>query len=133
MTTIPSRSIDCLTRSWWPRAATPGSVTSSARLTPRRLSSQPASSTAPVPNLIGVASSVKTVSWCAMRPACPIGHLARLGPMPESFCTAGALGLCYETFGSPDDPALLLVMGLAMQMLGWHEGLCEELAGRGFF
>jgi pimeloyl-ACP methyl ester carboxylesterase len=52
--------------------------------------------------------------------------------MPESFCTAGNVELCYETFGSPDDPALLLVMGLAMQMLGWHEDLCEELAGRGF-
>ena len=41
-------------------AATPGSVTSSARLTPRRLSSQPASAAAPGPNLIGVASRVKT-------------------------------------------------------------------------
>jgi pimeloyl-ACP methyl ester carboxylesterase len=53
--------------------------------------------------------------------------------MPESFCRAGDVELCYETFGNPDDPALLLVMGLAMQMLGWHEELCEQLAGRGFF
>jgi pimeloyl-ACP methyl ester carboxylesterase len=52
--------------------------------------------------------------------------------MPETFCTVGELELCYETFGDPSDPALLLVMGLAMQMLGWHEDLCEELAGRGF-
>src|SRR3954471_18565553 len=52
--------------------------------------------------------------------------------MPESFCRAGDVELCYETFGDPRDPALLLVMGLAMQMLGWHEDLCEELAGRGF-
>src|SRR5919198_5575288 len=53
--------------------------------------------------------------------------------MPESFCRAGDVEVCYETFGDPGDPALLLVMGLAMQMLGWHEDLCEELAGRGFF
>src|SRR3954469_7747211 len=53
--------------------------------------------------------------------------------MPESFCRAGDVELCYETFGDSRDPALLLVMGLAMQMLGWHEDLCEELAGRGFF
>jgi pimeloyl-ACP methyl ester carboxylesterase len=52
--------------------------------------------------------------------------------MPETFCTVGELELCYETFGDPSDPALLLVMGLAMQMLGWHEDLCVELAGRGF-
>jgi hypothetical protein len=37
----------------------PGSVTSSARETPSRASSNPASATAPGPNLIGVASSVK--------------------------------------------------------------------------
>src|SRR4051812_21567343 len=53
--------------------------------------------------------------------------------MPESFCRAGDIELCYETFGDPGDPALLLVMGLGMQMLGWHQDLCEELAGRGFF
>src|SRR3954454_12200917 len=53
--------------------------------------------------------------------------------MPESFCRAGDVELCYETFGDSRDPALLLVMGLAMQMLGWHEDLCQELAGRGFF
>ena len=53
--------------------------------------------------------------------------------MPESFCRAGDVEICFETFGKPEDPALLLVMGLAMQMLGWHEDLCEELAGRGFF
>src|SRR4051812_28689713 len=60
---MPSRSIAARTRSGWPAAATPGSVTSSARRTPRRASSQPASSAAPAPNLIGVASTVKTVSW----------------------------------------------------------------------
>jgi pimeloyl-ACP methyl ester carboxylesterase len=53
--------------------------------------------------------------------------------MPETFCRAGDVEICFETFGNPEDPALLLVMGLAMQMLGWHEDLCEELAGRGFF
>jgi len=53
--------------------------------------------------------------------------------MPETLCTAGDVELCYETFGDHSDPALLLVMGLSMQMLGWHEDLCEELAARGFF
>jgi pimeloyl-ACP methyl ester carboxylesterase len=41
--------------------------------------------------------------------------------------------LCFETFGDKDDPAILLVMGLGTQMLGWHEDFCRELAGRGFF
>src|SRR6476469_4596807 len=59
---MPSRSMISLIRSGWPRARTPGSVTSITRPTPSRLSSQPASSAAPGPNLIGVASRVKTVS-----------------------------------------------------------------------
>ena len=54
--------------------------------------------------------------------------------MPESFCrVGGGLSICFETFGEPADPAMLLIMGLGTQMLGWHEDFCNELAGRGFF
>src|SRR5512133_749978 len=59
---MPSASMLARTRSGWPVAATPGAVTSSARRTPSRSSSQPASAAAPGPNLIGVASWVKTDS-----------------------------------------------------------------------
>ena len=50
----------------------------------------------------------------------------------ERTATVGDLELCYETFGSPDAPPLLLVMGLGSQMLLWDEDFCEQLAGRGF-
>jgi pimeloyl-ACP methyl ester carboxylesterase len=50
----------------------------------------------------------------------------------EQFADLGEITLCYETFGNPDDPTLLLIMGLATQMIGWHEDFCAELAGRGF-
>jgi len=53
--------------------------------------------------------------------------------MDEQFAAVGEIELCYETFGDPADPAMLLVMGLGTQMLGWHEELCRELAGRGHF
>ena len=39
----------------------------------------------------------------------------------------------YETFGDPADPAILLVMGLGIQMLGWQEEFCQMLVDRGFF
>jgi pimeloyl-ACP methyl ester carboxylesterase len=53
--------------------------------------------------------------------------------MPEQLCTVGdGVDLCYETFGDPEAPAMLLTMGLATQMLGWHEDFCAELADRGF-
>ncbi|MGI8713131.1 MAG: alpha/beta fold hydrolase [Solirubrobacteraceae bacterium] len=50
----------------------------------------------------------------------------------EQLAPVGALTLCYETFGSPDAPPVLLVMGLASQMILWDEEFCEQLAGRGF-
>lgn len=52
----------------------------------------------------------------------------------EQFCDVGrGITLCYETFGDPDDPPALLIMGLATQMIGWHEDFCERLAERGFY
>jgi pimeloyl-ACP methyl ester carboxylesterase len=45
----------------------------------------------------------------------------------------GALELAWQGFGDPDDPAVLLIMGLGMQMLGWPEPLCEALAAQGLY
>jgi pimeloyl-ACP methyl ester carboxylesterase len=54
--------------------------------------------------------------------------------MPEEFVDVGrGVTLCYESFGDPDDPPILLVMGLATQMIAWHEDFCEQLAERGFY
>ena len=53
--------------------------------------------------------------------------------MAESLCRVGEIDICYETFGDPDDPAILMIMGLGTQMLAWHEDFCEQLADRGFF
>jgi pimeloyl-ACP methyl ester carboxylesterase len=50
----------------------------------------------------------------------------------EQTATVGELELCYETFGSATEPPLLLVMGLASQMLLWDDQFCEQLAARGF-
>jgi pimeloyl-ACP methyl ester carboxylesterase len=50
----------------------------------------------------------------------------------ESFCLIGDVELCYETFGDPADPTMLLIMGLGTQMLGWDTAFCEQLAARGF-
>jgi len=41
--------------------------------------------------------------------------------------------LCYQTFGTPDDEPLLLVMGLGGPMTWWDPELCELLAERGFY
>jgi pimeloyl-ACP methyl ester carboxylesterase len=44
----------------------------------------------------------------------------------------GGITICYEAFGDPSDPTLLLVMGLGAQMLSWEEDFCGELAGHGY-
>jgi pimeloyl-ACP methyl ester carboxylesterase len=50
----------------------------------------------------------------------------------EEVARIGDIDIAYETFGSPDDPALLLVMGLGVQMLGWDTGMCRMWVDRGF-
>jgi pimeloyl-ACP methyl ester carboxylesterase len=45
---------------------------------------------------------------------------------------ANGMRLCYETFGDPAAPPLVLVMGLATQMIVWDEEFCSLLAARGF-
>ena len=50
-----------------------------------------------------------------------------------STAEANGIELAYETFGDRGGRPLLLVMGLGTQMLAWHDDLCAELAGRGFF
>jgi pimeloyl-ACP methyl ester carboxylesterase len=47
-------------------------------------------------------------------------------------CHANGIEIEYDTFGSPTDPAMLLIMGLSMQLTGWEPGLCKLLAERGF-
>ncbi len=51
----------------------------------------------------------------------------------ELTARVGRLKLCYETFGKPESPPLLLVMGLASQMILWDEEFCELLAAQGFW
>ena len=53
--------------------------------------------------------------------------------MAESFCRVGEIDICYETFGDPENPAILMVMGLGTQMLAWHEDFCNQLADHGYF
>ena len=41
--------------------------------------------------------------------------------------------ICYETFGNPEHPAALLVMGLGCPMGWWSVEFCERLQAQGFF
>ncbi len=51
--------------------------------------------------------------------------------MPQAM----ANGLCleYETFGNPERPAILLIMGLGGQLILWPDSFCEMLAQAGYY
>ena len=46
--------------------------------------------------------------------------------------TANGLRIEYESFGNPEAPAIVLIMGLGMQLIAWPDPFCEKLAGAGF-
>jgi pimeloyl-ACP methyl ester carboxylesterase len=53
--------------------------------------------------------------------------------MGRVYADANGLTIAYETFGDPSDPPVLLIMGLGVQMIGWPDDLCNDLAGRGHY
>ena len=44
---------------------------------------------------------------------------------------SGELDIYYEDMGDPNDPAVLLVMGLGAQLLLWRKEFCEKLVDQG--
>jgi pimeloyl-ACP methyl ester carboxylesterase len=50
----------------------------------------------------------------------------------EQIAPANGIELCFQEMGDPGGEPLLLVMGLATQMLAWDEGFCGLLVERGF-
>jgi pimeloyl-ACP methyl ester carboxylesterase len=49
----------------------------------------------------------------------------------EARAAANGIELCYDTFGERSDPPIVLVMGLAAQMIAWDDEFCSRLAERG--
>ena len=44
---------------------------------------------------------------------------------------SGGVDIYYEDMGDPNDPAVLLIMGLGAQLLLWRKGFCEKLIDQG--
>jgi len=45
---------------------------------------------------------------------------------------ANGIELCWDSFGEAGAPPILLIMGLAAQMIAWPDEFCERIAERGF-
>lgn len=51
---------------------------------------------------------------------------------PPAYVQANGIRLCYDSFGAADAAPLLLIMGLAAQMVAWDDSFCSQLAARGY-
>jgi pimeloyl-ACP methyl ester carboxylesterase len=51
--------------------------------------------------------------------------------MPQA--RANGIDIEYESFGRDGDPLILMIMGLAAQLVFWPESLCKGLADKGFW
>ena len=51
--------------------------------------------------------------------------------MTERMISSGDAAICTESFGQPDRPTLLLIMGACSSMLWWPRTFCERLADLG--
>ena len=52
-------------------------------------------------------------------------------PRTERRTRANGIELAWDSFGDPDAPPLVLVMGLGAQMVGWDDAFCARLAEAG--
>lgn len=50
-----------------------------------------------------------------------------------AFADANGIRICYDSFGDPANAPLVLIMGLAAQMILWEEDFCKQLAAHGFW
>ena len=46
--------------------------------------------------------------------------------------TTAPLHIEYESLGDPSHPAIVLIMGLGMQLMAWPDSFCHELVARGY-
>ena len=52
---------------------------------------------------------------------------------PEAKTHVNGIELCFDCFGDKTNPPILLIMGLATQLIHWDEDFCKALASKGFF
>jgi pimeloyl-ACP methyl ester carboxylesterase len=64
--------------------------------------------------------------------ACQTAPMGDVAARTLGRVAANGIELAYETFGDASAPPVVLIMGLATQMIAWPDELCDGLAQRGF-
>ena len=50
----------------------------------------------------------------------------------EAMARANGIDICYQALGDRGSPAILLIIGLGMQLIAWPDAFCESLVDSGF-
>ncbi len=50
----------------------------------------------------------------------------------SGYARSGDIELHYEDLGNPEDPPVLLIMGLGAQLTLWHDEFCRKIVGLGY-
>jgi pimeloyl-ACP methyl ester carboxylesterase len=80
-------------------------------------------------------SGERAIIWPFGNNACAVmsnPDVKRMRRTPEQFVAANGITICWDSFGDPADPPLLLIMGMGAQLIAWDDEFCERLAARGF-
>lgn len=53
--------------------------------------------------------------------------------MNQQLIKVNGINICADSFGKPDHPAILLIMGAQSSLIWWEEEFCQRLADAGRF
>lgn len=58
--------------------------------------------------------------------------MSKIVQSKETTVKINGIEITYDTFGDPQAPPMLLIMGLGGQMIMWDEAFCKEIASKGY-
>ncbi|TDF39376.1 alpha/beta hydrolase [Alteromonadaceae bacterium M269] len=60
-------------------------------------------------------------------------HAVTSNHTQEQIIELDGIEIAFDSFGNPNHPPMLLIMGLGMQMINWDDIFCQSLAAQGFW
>lgn len=84
-------------------------------------------SPAPRPTLRGMNTAFACTAAGSEAPLCADPDLDQFATLP------GGMRLCYRTYGHPQNPALVLVAGLGLQLVSWPQVWIDHLVQAGLY
>lgn len=92
-----------------------------------------ANSVKSLPKSISNNTGKKNIKYQRLLQGLRYNDLSNVVHSEEKIAPVNGLEINYDTFGSQEHPAIILIMGLGAQMILWREEFCESLAKAGYY